>query len=303
MKIVRAKILGFCAGVRRAVLAAEKALEEHDGSEVFSLGPLIHNPVALEKLSSRNLKVISEDEISRLRGGETVIIRAHGVPPETENSIRNKGVNVVNATCPLVTKSQRTASDYAEKGYVIFFAGDKNHGEVIGIEGYARQGAEKSGKALNFILVKDVDELKSSIAELQAQNIISDGAKIILLSQTTFSISMFDSLQKELKRVFPEAEVVSSICPATYERQSSLVDLCSQVDGVIVIGGRNSANTNRLFNTARSLSAASVLIEKPEEIPAEFFSLETVGITAGASTPDDIIQAVEKLLLQQKDAS
>ena len=295
MKVVRAKILGFCAGVRRAVVAAEKALDENKG-QVYTLGPLIHNPVALNKLAERNLKILVESKIPLLNSQDTVIIRAHGVPPETEKAIREKGVNVVNATCPLVTKSQKTAAEYASRGYVIFFAGDKNHGEVIGIEGYAREGAKNAGKPLHFLLIKDVEELKHSIRELSSQKILSSDTKIVLLSQTTFSIKMFDNLQAELKSSFPNAEVISSICPATHERQDSLVELCEKVDGIIVIGGKNSANTNRLFATAQKLCKKAVLIETPEEIPSEFFELEIVGITAGASTPDDTISAVEKRL-------
>lgn len=295
MKVVRAKILGFCAGVRRAVVAAEKALDENKG-QVYTLGPLIHNPVALNKLAERNLKILVESKIPLLNSQDTVIIRAHGVPPETEEAIREKGVNVVNATCPLVTKSQKTAAEYASKGYVIFFAGDKNHGEVIGIEGYAREGAKATGKPLHFLLIKDVEELKHSIRELSSQKILSSDSKIVLLSQTTFSIKMFDNLQAELKSSFPNAEVISSICPATHERQDSLVELCEKVDGIIVIGGKNSANTNRLFATAQKLCKKAVLIETPEEIPSEFFELEIVGITAGASTPDDTIDAVEARL-------
>lgn len=295
MKVVRAKILGFCAGVRRAVVAAEKALDENKG-QVYTLGPLIHNPVALNKLAERNLKILVESKIPLLNSQDTVIIRAHGVPPETEKAIREKGVNVVNATCPLVTRSQKTAAEYASRGYVIFFAGDKNHGEVIGIEGYAREGAKNAGKPLHFLLVKDVEELKHSIRELSSQKILSSDSKIVLLSQTTFSIKMFDNLQAELKSSFPNAEVISSICPATHERQDSLVELCEKVDGIIVIGGKNSANTNRLFATAQKLCEKAVLIETPEEIPSEFFELEIVGITAGASTPDDTIDAVEARL-------
>lgn len=300
MEIIRAKILGFCAGVRRAVLVAEKALEENKGGQVYTLGPLIHNPVALNKLAQRNLKILLETKIPLLNPSDTVIIRAHGVPPETENEIREKGVNVVNATCPLVTKSQKTAAEYAKKGFVIFFAGDKNHGEVIGIEGYARKAALEAEKEFNFILIKDVDELKNEIFSLSEKKLLSSDSKIVLLSQTTFSIKTFDSLQKELKSSLPQAEIVSSICPATHERQNALKDLCSLVDGVVVIGGKNSANTNRLFATAEKLCRKAILIETPEEIPADFFELEKVGITAGASTPDDTIDAVEKRLLNSR---
>lgn len=301
MEIIRARIMGFCAGVRRAVNAANKALSENDSGQVYTLGPLIHNPVALENLAARNLKILSEKEIPSLKNEDTVIIRAHGVPPETENSLQKKGVNLINATCPLVTQSQRRAAEYAFQGYVIFFAGDKNHGEVIGIEGYAKEAAKKAGVNLHFILVKDLSELDYSIKQLCKENEISADSKIVLLSQTTFSIRTFDLLQKELISRFPLAKVISSICPATHERQDALKELCEKVDGVIVIGGKSSANTNRLFVTAEKLCRKAVLIEKPEEIPVEFFSLKKVGITAGASTPDDTIDAVEGLLKKQTE--
>ncbi|WP_407427236.1 4-hydroxy-3-methylbut-2-enyl diphosphate reductase [Treponema sp.] len=298
MEILRAKILGFCAGVRRAVVAADKALSENKTGHVYTLGPLIHNPQALESLAERNLKILTENEIPSLNNNDTVIIRAHGVPPETDAAIRSKGVNVINATCPLVTKSQKTAAEYAEKGYIIFFAGDKNHGEVIGIEGYARQAALNAGKKLNFILIKDVEELKKEIELLQKNNILTEDSKIILLSQTTFSIKMFELLKNELKNLYPHSEITSSICPATHERQDSLTELCSKVDGVIVIGGKTSANTNRLFKTAEKLCKKAVLIETPDEIPEEFYSIKKIGITAGASTPDDIILETEKKLIE-----
>lgn len=296
MEIIRAKILGFCAGVRRAVNAADKALSENGAGQVYTLGPLIHNPVALEKLAERNLKILSEKEIPSLKNEDTVIIRAHGVPPETENALRERGVNLINATCPLVTQSQKRAAEYAEQGYIIFFAGDKNHGEVIGIEGYAREAAKNAGINLHFILVKDLAELDSSINQLSQNGEISADSKIVLLSQTTFSIKVFDLLQNELTNRFPCAKVISSICPATHERQNALKELCEKVEGVLVIGGKTSANTNRLFVSAEKSCKKAALIETPEEIPEEFFSLKSVGITAGASTPDDTIEAVENLL-------
>ncbi|MCR4822194.1 MAG: 4-hydroxy-3-methylbut-2-enyl diphosphate reductase [Treponema sp.] len=307
MKIIRAKILGFCAGVRRAVLTADKALIENKMGQVYTLGPLIHNPVALKKLADRNLKILSENEIPLLKKEDTVIIRAHGIPPEVHHAIEEKGSTLINATCPLVTQSQNRAAQFAREGWIIFFAGDKNHGEVIGIEGYARQAAKEAGKELNFILIKDEEELQKQIQSLKEKaGGLKESSKVVLLSQTTFSISVFDRLTQCLNQELgftqgmekkcAELKVISSICPATHERQDSLVELCSQVEGVIVIGGRTSANTNRLFVTAEKLCKKALLIEKPEEIPEDFFSLETIGITAGASTPDDIIEAVEKKL-------
>ena len=299
MKIIRAGTMGFCAGVRRAVNCANKALEENSRVEhekqgqVYTLGPLIHNPVALKKLAERNLKILSDGDFSNLNQNDTVLIRAHGVPPEKEAELKARGANVINATCPLVTQSQNRAAKYASENYVIFFAGDKNHGEVVGIEGYAREAARKNNLGCSFILIKDTVEAQNEAENLCKNHADIKKRKIVLLSQTTFSISMFGKIENFLKEKFPQIEIVNSICPATHERQSSLVDLCAKADGILVIGGKTSANTSRLFATAKKLCKNAAFIENASEIPEIFFHLETVGLTAGASTPDDVIEEVE----------
>jgi len=299
MKIIRAGTMGFCAGVRRAVNCANKALEENSRVEyekqgqVYTLGPLIHNPVALKKLAERNLKILSDGDFSNLNQNDTVLIRAHGVPPEKEAELKSRGANVINATCPLVTQSQNRAAKYAAENYVIFFAGDKNHGEVVGIEGYAREAARKNNLECSFILIKNTVEAQNEAENLCKNHSDIKKRKIVLLSQTTFSISMFEKIENFLKEKFPQIEIVNSICPATHERQSSLVDLCAKADGILVIGGKTSANTSRLFATAKKLCKNAAFIENASEIPEIFFHLETVGLTAGASTPDDVIEEVE----------
>ena len=290
MNIIRADILGFCAGVRRAVNAATKALDENEGNgTVYTLGPLIHNPVALKELADRKLKVLVPSAIHTLTSDDTVLIRAHGVPPQMEEDLHKTGAAVINATCPLVTKSQERAAEFARNGYTIVFAGDKNHGEVVGIEGHAEAAAKASGIECSFILVRTADE---------ARNLFSDSVpqKVVLLSQTTFSIKAFEEIGTVLKEKIPHIEIYSTICPATHERQDALVRLCAEVDGVIVIGGKNSSNTNRLYTTAEKLCAHVALIETADEIPAEFYALKKVGLTAGASTPDSVIDAVENKL-------
>ncbi len=288
MKTVRSEILGFCAGVRRAVKCAEQAIDENDGGQVYTFGPLIHNPVALRKFEEKNLRILSEEKISDAKKCDTVVIRAHGVPPEIYEKLEKTGAKIVNATCPLVQASQKRASEYAGKGYTIVFAGDKNHGEVIGIEGAARKAA--SDDSFKFLLVKTVAEA------MEECSVIGKDEKIVLMSQTTFSITEFAKIEKSLSEMFPNLQVVNSICPATHERQTALEKLCAKVDGVLVIGGRTSANTNRLFVTAQKLCKKAALIENKDEIPDDFFALGTVGITAGASTPDDVIEEVERLL-------
>lgn len=290
MTIIRADVLGFCGGVRRAVTAAEKALKENTVGTVYTLGPLIHNPVALNELAARGLRVLVPSAIGTLSCDDTVLIRAHGVSPSMEQELRSKCNAVINATCPLVTQSQKRAASFAEKGYTIIFAGDKNHGEVVGIQGYAEEAALAAGRTCEFLLIRTADEARSLFAEKKPSH-------AVLLSQTTFSIKEWDAICAVLTEKIPGIEIYSTICPATHERQDALMRLCGQVDGVIVIGGKNSSNTNRLFTTAQKLCAHAALIEIADEIPAEFFGLKTVGITAGASTPDNVIADVEKRLL------
>lgn len=281
--------MGFCSGVRRAVTAAEKALGENHAGTVYTLGPLIHNPIALNELAARGLRVLVPQAIEKLTADDTVLIRAHGVPPSMETNLREKCKTVINATCPLVTQSQKRVAGFAEKGYTIIFAGDKNHGEVVGIQGYAEEAARANGKKYDFRLIRTADE---------ARKLFSDGVpqKAVLLSQTTFSIKEFNAISALLKEKNSRIEIFNTICPATHERQDALIRLCAQVDGIIVIGGKNSSNTNRLYVTAQKFCKSAALIEVADEIPSSFYALETVGLTAGASTPDSVIDAVEKRL-------
>ena len=275
MKIIRAEKMGFCAGVRHAVKTADSALEENKNGQVYSFGPLIHNPLALKTFENRGLKILDEEKISCVKKEDTVVIRAHGVALEIKEEL------------------QKECADVAKNGWIIFFTGDANHGEVIGIEGAARRGAEDAGKKLDFVLVKSVEEAVFEYKKLFSENVPEN---CVLISQTTFSVKLFDEIAAVLKEKIPELKVLRTICPATYDRQDSLTDLCKKVDGVLVIGGKNSANTNRLYGKAKSLCNHAALIEKADEIPEKFFSLEKVGLTAGASTPDDVIDEVEKTL-------
>ncbi|MDE5898016.1 MAG: 4-hydroxy-3-methylbut-2-enyl diphosphate reductase, partial [Treponemataceae bacterium] len=274
MVVVPAEILGYCMGVRRAVERALAALEAHKGGKVYSLGPLIHNRRALEALSERGLSILEDGCAAKAEPGSCVIVRAHGVPPETVRLLSEKNCAVVDATCPRVVASQKRAAQYAAMGYTVLFAGDKNHGEVAGIAGYA--GPE-------FILVQNREEA----AALPALS-----GRAALMSQTTFSPVEFAAIAEILSKKCRSLEVVNTICPATRERQEALLRLCPRVDGVLVVGGRNSANTRRLLQTAEAHCRSAALIECAAEIPAPFFRLETVGITAGASTPAWIIKEV-----------
>ncbi len=294
MQIIRAEKMGFCAGVRHAVMTAEQALKENTNAKVYSYGPLIHNPLALKKFEERGLKILCEEEISSIKKEDTVVIRAHGIPPEISEKLEQTGAQILDGTCPIVKTNQKKCASFAKNGCVIFFTGDANHGEVIGIEGSARRSAELAGKKSNFILIKSVQEALAQIQNFSEEILKKE---FVLLSQTTFSVKLFDEIASLLKEKIPEIKIFRTICPATYDRQDSLAELCKKVDGILVIGGKNSANTNRLYDKAKTLCAHSALIENASEIPEEFYNLEKVGLTAGASTPDDVIDEVEQKLI------
>lgn len=281
MQILKADVLGFCFGVRRAVELAEKALNQNQDNKVYSLGPLIHNENTLQVLENKGLQIIQENQINLIPENSTVIIRAHGVSPLIINQLEEKKCNIIDATCPRVKASQKMVERYTNQNDFVILTGDKNHGEVIGIAGYA-------GK--NFSLIQD--SLEAEKFELKND----DKINVILLSQTTYSPNEFEKIQTIFKSRFKNFAVMNTICPATEERQNALKQLCTKVEGVLVIGGKSSANTKRLFVTAQENCKNAAYIQSYLDIPDYFYNLNSVGITAGASTPDDIIQEViEKL--------
>lgn len=271
-------------GVRRAVDSALDALEKYKDKNVYSLGPIIHNQTALDFLSSKGLKILKEDEVQKAENKSVVIIRAHGVPPTVIEELERKDCIVINATCPRVVASQKNAQRYAAMDYTIVLAGDKNHGEVTGIAGYAGD---------KFILVENSNE----VSDLK----IPSDEKVILLSQTTYSPVEFNKIASIIEEKYQNSKIMNTICPATKERQDALIKLCPIVDGIVVVGGKNSANTKRLLQTALKYCKNAILIERAEEIPSEFLSLNTIGITAGASTPDSVIQEVKSYLENKID--
>ncbi|MDD5929972.1 MAG: 4-hydroxy-3-methylbut-2-enyl diphosphate reductase [Spirochaetales bacterium] len=286
MKIIRASVLGYCFGVRRAVELAQKALadNEHSGKKVYSLGPLIHNESVLDNFSRQGLKIVNESEINKIENEAVVIIRAHGVAPSVIEELENKKCTIIDATCPRVKASQKMVERYTRANDYVILTGDRNHGEVIGIAGYA-------GK--NFSQIQDYEEAKNFTIKGADEN--ASEMNVILLSQTTYSPNEFEKIENLFRSKFKNLAVMNTICPATNERQDALIELCKAVDGVLVIGGKNSANTKRLYQTAAANCKYAAHIQNVKEIPEIFFKLEKVGITAGASTPDEIIQEVEKL--------
>nr|MCR4790309.1 4-hydroxy-3-methylbut-2-enyl diphosphate reductase [Treponemataceae bacterium] len=276
----------------------EKALDQYPDKSVYTLGPLIHNKVALKALAEKGLKILSSDEVSELDGkNSVVIIRAHGVEPKIIRKVKDSGAILIDATCPRVLSSQKRAADFAGRSFDVIIAGDKNHGEVAGIQGFA----------LDKTLSNKVEVVENS---QQAEKLNIENRNCMVLSQTTFSAEEYKKITDVLIKKNPSITILNTICSATAERQNALHDLCRQCQSVFVLGGKNSANTRRLYELAREhclsdeYAVENVFhfedIEEMKEHIKEVSRLlrpdSIVGITAGASTPESCINDLEKLL-------
>ncbi len=268
MNVILAEYLGFCYGVKRAIkLAREQAGKD---SFVATLGPIIHNPQMVAQLDDEGIKMINTlDEIDE----GTVIIRSHGVGPDVYKKAADKGLTIVDATCPHVKKAQMSARDLAAEGYLVIIIGEKKHPEVKSIFEWAGE---------NAIVVED---------EKQAGQ-IKYTPKLGVVAQTTFSRIKFKQLVEILIDKSNNIKVLRTICNATEQRQQAASDLASQVDVMLVIGGKNSANTTRLADLC-SKQCPTYHIETADELDANWFhNIEKIGVTAGASTPDWLIREV-----------
>ncbi len=274
MEIVVARSAGFCMGVRRAIDMARE-VAQNEGRTVFTHGPLIHNPQELERLRSERIVPLAPgDPVPRA----PVIVRAHGIPPGERRQIEAAAERVVDATCPKVSRIQQTIAEYSAKGYAVVICGDADHPEVVGLLGHAQGPAYVVG----------------SPAEVDA---LPDLAEVLLVAQTTQDEGVFEAVRRRILERYPGAEAMSTICSSTHRRQTEARELAREVDAVVVIGGRNSANTRRLYQICRELCPRTYHVETPEELPlVELKRVNRVGVTAGASTPAWIIERVVEAL-------
>ena len=293
MEVIRAKVLGFCMGVRRAVeLAASEAEQSAArGSLVYSIGPLIHNPRVLSDLKNRGVKTL--DKPPQNIEGSSFIIRTHGISPGLEKDLRGRGCRIIDATCPKVKASQLKAEELSRAGYCLFLAGEAKHAEIAGIIGYAQEGF--AGQSSFCVVAGSAADAEREAAKLYETN---KNAKTALLGQTTISSEEYLSIGEAVKKYFPDLEIVQTICTAATERQQALRELLDQVDAVIIAGGKESANTRRLLAIAQESGKPSVLVENAPEIPSTFRFYDTVGLCAGASAPDSVIEEIELELLR-----
>ncbi len=277
-KVVRSNVMGFCMGVKAVMKKVDEQVDLREDSNLYTYGPLIHNPQVIERLSIQGVKPIESPQEA---DGGTIIIRAHGIHPEERQGFVEKGYEIVEGTCPRVLKSQKTVSEYSKNGWFIIIVGDKGHGEVKAIVGCADK----------YAVILDESEARELFLP----------EKTLVIAQTTLSKAEYDTICQILLRKNSSIKIIKSICPATSQRQESLKKLTSEVDAVIVIGGKNSANTKRLHLSALKAGIPSWHVEDVDDLPLEIYNFETIGITAGASTPDWMIDRIEEKLLEKED--
>jgi 4-hydroxy-3-methylbut-2-enyl diphosphate reductase len=273
MRILVADTAGFCMGVRRAVeLALDNASAYPEGIRI--LGPLIHNRQAVEMLEQRGARLL--DETDALQPGSRVLIRAHGVPPQLQESMAARGCVIIDGTCPKVKTVQKVISRYRSMGYEIVISGDEGHAEVVGLLGYAGESGH---------LIQSPDDVDA----------LPRWDKVCLVSQTTFDRNSFEAIAERVKERFADSQVVvkRTICSATDKRQQQAMELAKRSDAMIVVGGTNSANTLRLADIARRYCPVVQHVETETEIMRDGIAgCDTIGVTAGASTPNWMMKRV-----------
>jgi 4-hydroxy-3-methylbut-2-enyl diphosphate reductase len=274
MEVILAKSAGFCFGVKRAVETVYQQVEK--GGHIYTYGPIIHNEAVVRDLEEKGVSVIKDTDLDRLEDG-TVIIRSHGVPREVCGRIEKQGLTCVDATCPFVKRIHTIVEQESRAGKQIIVIGNPGHPEVEGIMGWSETPA---------IVIE---------SEKEAQNLdCPPGKDICLVSQTTFNYNKFQELVEIIQKKGYNISVANTICNATEERQAEAKLIASQVDAMIVIGGTHSSNTAKLYEICRRECENTCFIQTLDDLQLDFpESVFRVGITAGASTPNYIIEEVQ----------
>ncbi len=279
MEVRLAKTAGFCFGVRRAVDTVYEQVEQAEGP-IYTYGPIVHNETVVQELEEKGVKVLnSEEELKSLTSG-TVIIRAHGVGEKVYELLKQQGVNLVDATCPFVKKIHRIARKEEANGRHILIIGNAKHPEVEGIRGWCEKPA---------YVVESLEEAENFALPM--------GEKLCIVSQTTFNYNKFEDIVEIISKKGYDIIVLNTICSATEERQTEAREIASDVDAMIVIGGSHSSNTQKLFEICKKECENTYYIQSLDDLDLDLKtsqSIRCVGITAGASTPNKIIEEVQK---------
>ena len=278
MEVNVAKTAGFCFGVKRAVDQVYEQTEKENGKKIYTYGPIIHNEEVVKDLRSRGVEVIhSQKELAALTEG-IVIIRSHGVPKRIYDLLEERKLQYVDATCPFVKKIHNIVKKASEEGSHVIIIGNPEHPEVQGIMGWS---------LLPVTVIQDAEEAEQlSLPEEQ---------KICIVSQTTFNYNKFKDLVEIISKKRYDISVLNTICNATKERQTEAKSIAKGVDAMIVIGDKHSSNTQKLFEICKKACNNTYYIQTLDDLDMnQLRSVETVGITAGASTPNKIIEEVQK---------
>jgi 4-hydroxy-3-methylbut-2-enyl diphosphate reductase len=291
--ILLAEHAGFCHGVKRAVdttvnlATSDTADDDARPAPVYVLGQLIHNQQAIDALETQGVQTV--ETLAEVPAGATVVIRTHGATPQLVADAEAAGLTVADATCPDVRLVQQKAIQLAEEGYTVVIIGREDHPEVVGIRAHAQQIPGAS-----LVVAAAVDEMLEKLAPLPRR-------RIGVVSQTTQLEATFFEAVKQLSQVAKELKVFNTICPATFYRQRAAQDLATRVPMMVVVGGRHSANTTHLAEICRAQGADTLHVETAAELDAPeaqacLARFSTVGVTAGASTPDWIVaEVIDKL--------
>ncbi len=282
MQVTLAKSAGFCFGVKRAVDQVYQEAE-HSRMPVYTFGPIIHNETVVKDLEEKGVYAIGGiEELKHLPKG-IVVIRSHGVSKEIYEKIETEGFRIVDATCPFVLKIHRFAEDYSKKGYHILIIGNASHPEVEGIKGWSDPAGttvlQSAEEARNFKLPEGENGRPN----------------VCIVSQTTFNYNKFQELVEIIEKKGYDIIVLNTICNATEERQKEAAEISAKADAMIVIGGSHSSNTQKLFEICKKECENTYYIQTLDDLdPGQFRSIDNVGITAGASTPNNIIEEAQK---------
>lgn len=282
-KIILARHYGFCMGVKRAIKIAEETGRTESGP-VNVINEIVHNDAVVEKLANDGVGVVHR--VTDAPAG-TIIVSAHGAPPSLFEEAAKKGLRVVDATCPLVIRIHKTILRLIDQGYQIIHFGDRDHDETVGVVGQGPVGRVQ--------VVRSLEDLKS---------VKLNGNKCALTSQTTAGVADFERISIEARKIFPGIEIFNTICNATSQRQAAIMNMASRVELMLVVGSSSSANSKRLRYISESICGRAYLINGAESLdPGWLEGVETIGLTAGASTPDFLVEEVIDCLVSSSEST
>ncbi|PWT27723.1 4-hydroxy-3-methylbut-2-enyl diphosphate reductase [Butyrivibrio fibrisolvens] len=277
MEVILAEHAGFCFGVKKAVDTVYEQVE-HKDKKIYTYGPIIHNEEVVKDLESKGVEVVNNvDDLSNVSEDGTIVIRAHGIPRKTEEKIKQKGISYVDATCPFVKRIHRIVDEESQKGRTIVITGNAKHPEVEGIVSWA------NGPVYVIESLEDAQKFALPVE-----------TELTLVSQTTFNYKKFKDVVEIFNGKGYNINIVNTICNATQERQTEAEKIAAEADAMIVIGGTSSSNTRKLYEICSGKCKHTYFVQTVDDLPKDFpEGIYKVGITAGASTPKNIIEEVQ----------